>query len=327
MRAWDYHLPVGDLGALGGDAARRAGVGFASAAAIALVVRARWRSLELPLVAALVAIFWLVIPYQESRFLFAAFGVAAVALGARGRPAAAACSAGACWPSRSSDRCCSCRPRERLAAGSGRRWLAAVAHGRLATPAEPCRRPRRPRPWRQSGVAALVAVGCRQASRLPGARSAATRWTARSIARLGWSAPTCATCRVAYTGTNLAFPLAGQGLANRVVVREHRRARPTIACMTLRRAPRQPGATPPAPSRRPIAPAPTPTRWLANLRAAGAQVLFVAAMYPIVRRTIDADADGFPVERAWADARPDLFQLRYASPAARVYAHRAPVPP
>ena len=49
-------------------------------------------------------------------------------------------------------------------------------------------------------------------------------------------------------------------------------------------------------------------------------MVFVAALYPIVRQTIAADADGFPVERAWADARPERFQLRYASPAARIYA-------
>jgi hypothetical protein len=49
-------------------------------------------------------------------------------------------------------------------------------------------------------------------------------------------------------------------------------------------------------------------------------VLFVSALYPIVRRTIAADGDGFPVERAWADAHPAIFQLRYASAAARVYA-------
>jgi len=43
-----------------------------------------------------------------------------------------------------------------------------------------------------------------------------------------------------------------------------------------------------------------------------------------VRRTIPADADGFPIERAWADAHPDIFQLRYASDAARVYQIVAP---
>ena len=77
MRAWEYHLPVGDLGALG-SMLLAAGVGFASAAAVAIA--RLWRSVEAVLVAALLATFWFVIPYQESRFLFAAFGVAAIAL-------------------------------------------------------------------------------------------------------------------------------------------------------------------------------------------------------------------------------------------------------
>jgi len=59
--------------------------------------------------------------------------------------------------------------------------------------------------------------------------------------------------------------------------------------------------------------------WLRNLRAAGIEVLFVAATYPIVRRSIAADGDGFPVERTWADGHPALFSLRYRSPAARIY--------
>ena len=59
--------------------------------------------------------------------------------------------------------------------------------------------------------------------------------------------------------------------------------------------------------------------WLTNLRATGTRVLFVAAVNPGVRRTIGADRDGFPVERAWADARPDAFHLRHASAAARIY--------
>jgi hypothetical protein len=60
--------------------------------------------------------------------------------------------------------------------------------------------------------------------------------------------------------------------------------------------------------------------WLANVRAAGTQVLFVAALDPGVRRTVDADGDGFPVERVWADARPHLFSLLYSSAGARIYA-------
>ena len=75
------------------------------------------------------------------------------------------------------------------------------------------------------------------------------------------------------------------------------------------------GTAEPAPYRRGA----DPGRWLVNLRAARTRILFVAALYPIVRRTIDADGDGFPIERAWADARPAFFHLRYASPAARIY--------
>jgi hypothetical protein len=117
---------------------------------------------------------------------------------------------------------------------------------------------------------------------------------------------------VAYTGTNVAFPLAGRRLGNRV------------SYVNIAGAPGDRLHDFPPAARTSAEPAVYrngggAARWLDNLRAAGAQVLFVAAMYPIVRRTIDADADGFPVERAWADARPDRFQLRYASPAARIY--------
>jgi hypothetical protein len=59
--------------------------------------------------------------------------------------------------------------------------------------------------------------------------------------------------------------------------------------------------------------------WWRNLRQAGADVLFVAALDEVVSRNIAADADAFPVERAWADAHPAQFHLRYASPDARVY--------
>jgi hypothetical protein len=39
----------------------------------------------------------------------------------------------------------------------------------------------------------------------------------------------------------------------------------------------------------------------------------VAALYPIVRRTDRRRRRRFPVERAWADARPAIFRLQYAS--------------
>jgi hypothetical protein len=129
--------------------------------------------------------------------------------------------------------------------------------------------------------------------------------------------------RVAYTGTNLAFPLAGRDLGNRVTYvnvtgrsddRLHDFGRPPAHATGL-----------------PTTPEPTPYRdgaqfetWLHNLRAMRTDLLFVAAMDPIVRRNVAADEDGFPVERAWADAHPALFSPRYASPAARIYAVRAP---
>ncbi len=99
MRAWIYHLPVGQLGALG-EMLGAAGFGFVLAAAVVVV----WRRLLLEgaLLLAVTTVFWLWIPYQESRFLFAAFGVAAVAIGRAPRLHAARLAARrrARWPGR-----------------------------------------------------------------------------------------------------------------------------------------------------------------------------------------------------------------------------------
>jgi hypothetical protein len=119
---------------------------------------------------------------------------------------------------------------------------------------------------------------------------------------------------VAYTGVNLAFPLQGEGLANDVRY-VNVAGRPGDLLHDFPPSARDAGSAEPAPYRRGA----RYETWLSNLRAARTQVLFVAAMYPIVQRTVDHDADGFPVERAWADAHPDLFSLLHASPAARVY--------
>jgi len=132
-----------------------------------------------------------------------------------------------------------------------------------------------------------------------------------------WFRANVAYNHVAYTGNNLAFPLAGQHFANRVVY-------VNVAGAPADRlhdfGPPGDGTAEPAPYRRGA----NAEAWLANLRATDTQVLFVAALDPIVRRTIAADADGFPVERAWADARPEVFRLRFASGAARVYAVELP---
>jgi hypothetical protein len=123
--------------------------------------------------------------------------------------------------------------------------------------------------------------------------------------------------RVAYTGNNLAFPLTGRDLSNRVTYVNVAGALSDHLHDFGRRLPA---------GGRSATPEPAPYRdgasfdvWLQNLRAAGAQVLFVAALDATVARNVAADDDGFPVERAWADAHPELFPLRYEAPEARVY--------
>jgi hypothetical protein len=173
-----------------------------------------------------------------------------------------------------------------------------------------------------AGLAALALVG--------GASVAVTKGLARHRATdpgygIGtgiddvwtWFRANVRGARVAYTGTNLAFPLTGRDLSNRVAYVNVAGAPGDRLHDFGRRLP---------PSERAATPEPAPYRdgasfavWLRNLRAARAGVLFVAALDEIVARNVTADGDGFPVERAWADAHPALFHLRYTSPAARVY--------
>jgi 4-amino-4-deoxy-L-arabinose transferase-like glycosyltransferase len=303
MRAWDYHLPIADLGALGGMLIA-AGVGFALASLYALA--RRWRDPELPIALALAALFWLAIPYQESRFLFSLFGVAAVALGAlaaRVSPVAAGAALAAAlagglveWPT----------PERLVLVPAGLVAAALFAAGQRAPFA--VRRAARRLAAVGVAVAFLTALG-RCHDRDPGYRigdelDAAWAWFRANVRG----------ARVAYTGTNLAFPLAGRGLAN--VVRYVNVAGPPEARLhDFPRSPEPAANAEPAPYRDGA----RYETWLGNLRATRTEVLFVAALDPIVRRNIAADADGFPVERTWADAHPEQFRLRYASTAARVY--------
>ena len=300
MRAWEYHLPVAR--------SRRArlrccsGRASASSAPRRSPSRASGAALEAALALVLLATFWFVIPYQESRFLFAAFGVAAIAIArAADRPPAAG-------------RLVRARHRDR-------RLAAAVADARA--PAAPavvgaaaalvCTL------WRRLAIrvgrigasvdGVTVAVGLiallvglvagdeRYGRRVPpytvGDDDLAAAWA--------WFRANVADDHVAYTGNNLAFPLAGQHLANRV-------AYVNVAGAPGDRlhdfGPPGDGTAEPAPYRRGA----NPEAWLANLRADGHTTSCSSrALDPIVRRTIAADADGFPVERAWADARPDVF--------------------
>jgi len=324
MRAWEYHLPVTDWGALGGMLVD-AGIGFCAAFAVAfgdscrravrgsgafdrdsLPYTRRWFAISTGLLVASTSIFWFVIPYQESRFLFVVLGVAAAVIGRD----AQATLIGTCALA--------------VALGAGliqhlaRDSLPMLAVGALAA-ATWRRRAGRLSDLgiRARGLVVGAVAGALLLALAVGARGYARRDPGYSVGddlerAWTWFRANVRDARVAYTGTNLAFPLAGERLAN------------DVRYVNVAGAPgaRLHDFGPPGDG----TPEPAPYRdgaradvWLANLRAARTKVLFVAAMYPIVRRTIEADRDGFPIERAWADARPEIFHLRYTSAAARVY--------
>ena len=316
MRAWDYHLPVADLGSLGVMLAA-GGIGFSVAAAVGLL-RAR-PPIELALWAAICALFWVAVPYQESRFLFAAFGVAAVAVGR----AAARPPAWLGWGTLAiaiGGELLEFPTLERLALIPAGLLGAALALLWRHIPA-PARRPAARAGALGLTVAGVVAI----AVGLGHYRARDPRYVIGDDIESAWAwfGANVHGTRVAYAGTNLAFPLAGRDLGNRVTYvnvagrpddRLHDFGRPLARATGL-----------------PTTPEPTPYRdgaqfetWLRNLRAVRTDLLFVAAMDPIVKRNVAADEDGFPIERAWADAHPALFAPRYASPAARIYAVQPP---
>jgi hypothetical protein len=278
-----------------------------------------WRRppVESGLLLAIVAIFWLLIPYQESRFLFAAFGVAAVAIGR----AAARPPAPLDW-----------RFGLLLLAGlveyrTPERWLILPAGALGASAALAWRR--FPAPARRSAAIVGLAVA------VVGAAAALTIGLGRY--RTGdpgygvgtgiddawrWFRANVRGARVAYTGTNLAFPLTGRDLENRVAYVNVAGAPGDRLHDFGHRVPSTERAATPEPA--PYRDGASYEVWLRNLRAAGSEVLFVAALDDIAARNVAADDDGFPIERAWADANPTLFHLRYASPDARVYGISSP---
>jgi len=316
MRAWIYHLPIGQLGALGGMLGA-AGVGFVIAAAGVVV----WRRprLEAGLLLALVAVFWLWIPYQESRFLFPAFGVAAVAIGRAPGPASTPLD----W-----------RLGLVLAAlleySTPERWLI-VPVGALGAAAALGWRGLAARVRRPSRSMLAVALGGLVVASGATLTLGLERYRARDPGYAvgtglddawAWFRGDVYGARVAYTGTNLGFPLVGRDLANQVTYVNVAGAPGDRLADFGRRLP--PGGRVATPEAAPYRDGASFDVWWRNLRAARAQVLFVAALDEIVTRNVTADDDGFPVERTWADAHPAQFHLRYASAEARVYGISTP---
>ncbi|GIW88804.1 MAG: hypothetical protein KatS3mg108_3128 [Isosphaeraceae bacterium] len=65
---------------------------------------------------------------------------------------------------------------------------------------------------------------------------------------------------------------------------------------------------------------PDPDAWLANLRRHAIRLLVVARADPLRGRLNPYDNDFFPIERTWADSRPDQFRLLHADRHLRIYA-------
>ena len=315
LRTSAYHVAPGELAALG-RLLLEPGLAFALGGALALTLGARRAPAWTLLALALVGLFWLVIPYQESRFLFPLWGVVTIATAAFGR--AETDSAAAVW---------TWAPLTLAVAGSvveqptAERWAVlgvgtAVAAGSAWS-----------RPWRERrsvsgarslpkaaavGVAVGVAVLAALALDFAPKQAAAYALGDELDEAWAWFGANVRGARVAYTGNNLAFPLTGAGLSNDVRYINVAGAPGALLHDFARVAPAGPE---PAPYREGA----RYETWLSNLRVARRDVLFVAALDPAVRRTIAADDDGFPVERIWADAHPGVFTLRFASAAARVY--------
>jgi hypothetical protein len=117
--------------------------------------------------------------------------------------------------------------------------------------------------------------------------------------------------RIAYAGTNLPYYLMGKGLRNEVRYVSIDGHRDWLLHDYHRRSigqgrPNWPGTRPGWDRVHPDFEA-----WLANLEAQGIQILVVARANPLEGSYNLADAEGFPIERVWADAHPEFFTLLY----------------
>jgi hypothetical protein len=137
--------------------------------------------------------------------------------------------------------------------------------------------------------------------------------------------------RIAYAGTNLPYYLMGRGLRNEVRYVNVDAHRGWMLHDYHREAVRR--GHPHWPDPRPGWDRALPVfdAWLANLRAEGIQMLVVARANTNEGPRNVADAEGFPVERQWAEAHPEAFTPLYGEaqgdPAFRLYGVRRNPPP
>lgn len=338
MRAWIYHWPVSDLHALLEIFSETTWAFLVSGI---MSVLGCWRARAgrwLLLFCGFVGLAWLVVPYQQSRFFFCAWGTLAVvmvagsqALGSRARgllliPAIAGSA---------------------LEAATTERLLVAL----VATLGALLQATRSNRSMARSTTRSTTADALRRS----GVTDRLERFLARSPAGLAarWATAACLVGgvggaigwarshgalvpysvgddhdqawaflagqgpgrRIAYAGTNLPLPLWGGSLENFVQYVNISGA----PAARLHDFPLEPSdvslSAEPAPERA----RPDLSAWLANLDAAHIDTLFVAALYPEVRPSMTHDPEAFPIERAWADALPRRFRLLFANPGVRIY--------
>ncbi|MGE3817925.1 MAG: ArnT family glycosyltransferase [Isosphaeraceae bacterium] len=119
--------------------------------------------------------------------------------------------------------------------------------------------------------------------------------------------------RIAYAGTNLPYYLFGPGLRNEVrsinvdahrgwLLHDYHREASARANEPVTWNHPRPGWDRMRPDYQ---------AWLANLHAEGIDLLVVARANPVEGPHNVADAEGFPIERVWADAHPEAFTLLY----------------
>jgi hypothetical protein len=135
-----------------------------------------------------------------------------------------------------------------------------------------------------------------------------------------WLAANTAHATVAYTGTNIPYPLFGDRLADRVYyvnIDHHADWRFDNYDRARRRQPdyRPPDTTRPRYERQNGDEA----AWMQNLRSRGVNFVFMGAR-STSEDALWKDAEGFPVERRWADGTPGAFDMVFANADVRIYA-------